>query len=133
MTLDELWPGGELCSYEGDDPDGFAREIADAYGIDVHATPPDYYFQCMRHLFYGDIADVSRRRLIEELGIDMHAPPPPDDAGFDGDDYVRDPWDARVVHVDPDGTVHDWQRHAFWIPAGLVEAVHRSGRWPLGS
>ena len=39
-SWDELCPDGAVRFYEGDDPDGFAAEILELFGIDVRAPEP---------------------------------------------------------------------------------------------
>ena len=40
MSADDIFPQGRVVFYEGDDPEGFAKEMA-ALGIDIEAQPPD--------------------------------------------------------------------------------------------
>ena len=63
MSWKELFPEGRIIFYEGDDPEGFVKEIKERFGYDI-----------MAHT-YGWTKEDDRNHFNEEDGYSFHCPP----------------------------------------------------------
>jgi len=91
VSWDELCPDVAVRYYEGDDPEGFAAEMLELFGIDVRAP-------------------YDPGTGLRALG-----------------------WDELIEPRDGEESFEPFPARAFFIPAGLVEAVYGSDRWDIGS